>query len=271
MSLGILIYTGESFAYEEKLVYLNRCVNSIHRQQQPDVQIIALCSNTVPDAIAAIEDIGIRVQGFDDLAAGINAAIRSLDTSHFMIVRYDAIFAPLSIELFQRCKSGTSMVFNLSVKPHKGVTLYEPIYDKTSQKNQLRASINVWNMTFDRKTVVNHKLLFFDFRYVDHYLFVMKYMALCKKVHYRNAVLLCVDRALKTQVTFDEAFFRSREEDVLDTAKKVKACGDAALLAHYVSAIGAPLIASAASCADDETRQFLRDMSKRFMDIMVEE
>lgn len=268
MSYGIIVYTGENFNYEEKGMFLLRCLKSIERQRQ-QAQTVVLCSGNDVLTQQAMQAHRVKTHLFENPADGLNECIKDLEASHFVIARYDSIFAPESVSTFSRSDIGCSMVFNVSARTAKGSTEFAPIYAVTDKASQLETSLNVWNMTFDRQTVMNNKILFKDFKYADQYLYIARYMSLCDKLEYENSVQMCLDRSMVITLKMKTPFYRKRNAEILETARLIRKKEDTALLMNFVREMELPMINLSILSKKKREVKYLRKLDKRLMKVIL--
>ena len=264
MSLGIIIYTGKNFDIDTKLPFLKSCVNSVKRQKSGNAELIVLCEAGTEQKGIIERETGTSVCEFNNLADGINNAIRELECDKFIISKYNTLYSANSLSDFSKYNDGESLVFNITCN-EKGSSRFVPVFSKVNAENEFTVCPSVWNVLFDKKTIINNSLGFTDFSYRDQYIFLMNHLVYAKKVVYSDNVYLCIDRALNIKIKPSDAFYKNNKKAIFRIIKLLKRNRKGVLLSCFIKDFGVPLLRLSCTEKNRKKRWFYRLYARKIM------
>lgn len=267
MELGIIIHTGEGFDYKNNIPHLISCVKSIRNQKYCDANIIVMCENDAEKMKTVKEKANVDVFPYDDVAKGLNDCIKQLECTHFIISRYDTIYSMNSYEIIRSTiENRCGMIFNFTSKSKDNKDFHKRL-SKIDFDSQLSKFPCVWNILFDKETVINNGIKFKDFTYKDQYLFLLRFFASAEKIFMCDDVLVCLDRTLSIDFKLGYDFYKNNKEMLLGLVKELKRKELGTLLCCYIRDIALPTVRLGYEEKDERKRSFYHSMGKKFMKI----
>lgn len=264
MDLGVIVYTEKQFE-KRKIPFIQRCLNSIYRQKVDNVKIklLVMDDNEIVNEIK--NSIDADIIRFKEPAKAINKCIKELDCSHFIIVRYDTIFAPNSINEISACKNDEGILLNFTSKKDK--LFFEPFFKVCDVNSQLEKAPFVWNVVFSKEVVIKNKLSFENFSLYNQYLFLINYICCGNLIESEN-INLCLDRTIHTK-RLSNKFIKQNFKLICQTAKFIQKSRNSYAAAAFVRDICVPLTKMRYNAKGIRNRFKYSFMCIKFMRIII--
>lgn len=199
-----------------------RCLASINRQQNKNYKVLALCS--LKAAKEEIEKLypqfeTVKIKKAVSFVDNLNKYLPKIDTEYFVIVNFDEILSPDTVDLILNSKSDAT-VFNISaLKGTKFLARYSTKAEWTLAE-YMREGLTLWNNAFRSKVVIENSVSLGGLEYCAQSVFLLKCYSYSETIKTDNTVLAYREKLMKKKrITYEE--FLENVKDLKGILKRI--------------------------------------------------